>query len=383
MDGILPLFSDPIARCRHNPAAPWCPPVANDASPRGLTELLSFDSFVLCGTSPWAEAAHDYLWGQGKEVLGFFDPDPETRRHAPAELLPLSLPRVSRLAESPVGFMLGSFEAGPALAALRGTLGISASRIFPLVIPDLAGHYLGGWPGYSPDKIDEVRRLFATPASTRLFDLTLRQFAAMDLARSDIDRLDRPPAPLPAARTRFVSAGERTPALLESLAPHTDEGRIIVAEASLERLIALKSNPPAAETLDITYLHAAPSTGPGIRYWYTDHQARAGLGDLVPCDTIDRLSVHVVREGIDHLVLDLGENTGEALIGARSVLRRQRPVVTVAACGLPDHLWEIPFFLASELGPMDLYALPGEGPTNLLTYHAVPRHRAKGAALPA
>jgi FkbM family methyltransferase len=101
----------------------------------------------------------------------------------------------------------------------------------------------------------------------------------------------------------------------------------------------------------------------------------------VPCDTLDSL---FFEKGIaiDYLKMDIEGAEMDALAGGRKTLRKNRPVVAVAAYHKPEHLVEIADFLLETLGPCQLYAAHDPSWVFHIHYIAVPDDRAvRGVSL--
>jgi FkbM family methyltransferase len=121
---------------------------------------------------------------------------------------------------------------------------------------------------------------------------------------------------------------------------------------------------------------------------YATHSSRqtlrfSGLGNASATCTIDgdlevqgeRLDDIFAAESPTFIKLDIEGGEIEALLGAKELLKKFRPIVAVSIYHVQDHLWEIPMLLSSILNDYNFYSIAHDHEGWDLVMYAIPQER--------
>lgn len=342
-------------------------------SPRSLDDFLAFDRYVVLGANSGGDQVDDWLRRHGKNVVAFCDLDPAKNgewRGRP--IVPLSA--VAGRAGKTGAAAIGTYRQPEAASALTEA-GMERAHVLPFVNDMFAAHFEPGAFVRNAPHYARIRERLADEDSRRYFDAVLRYYRDLDPAALTanpkiIDHYgyDAPGAcPKPGDTIVDCGAftGDTVPFFIESTG---GKCRIIACEAylpNIPRLHAELTRLGVTDRTEILHVALGARTEPvliGGDPSIADGGACRGGGegrstmDIVLGDTLDALLLERRPARVNYLKIDIEGADLDALQGGRTMLRTHRPVVAAASYHTPDHIWQIPEYLLSVLGPCDLYA---------------------------
>ncbi len=171
----------------------------------------------------------------------------------------------------------------------------------------------------------------------------------------------------------FVDCGAFTGDTLEELATVLEFESVTAFEPDPQTFAMLRSFLEERRVSDrILMLQAGVGEQNGVSAFCTGQQgeARFGEGDtLVSVVSMDAL---FCRHKVDFIKMDIEGAEASALRGARSVIRREQPLLAVSVYHRPEDLWELPLLMKELFPESHLFLRTHRGSFHDTVCYAVP-----------
>jgi len=358
---------------------------------RDIEELMRFDRVMLFGAGNSSDEAVRFLRDKGKTIVAYFDNNPAlagTVRNG-IEVLPVSDIHRPELADTAI---IVSTEAQSAVGRqLLEDLDIPLARVFPCVSHMVWNHYRGDALLAHADAIDRVFQKLGDDESRAYLTsvLTVRWTLNPSLSRRNplvkghylYDRPEAQPREGDVIIDCGAYTGDTTQIYLErlhgnckvyALEPYGPNFEQLTALAAREtnrgRIVPLQAAAGATKGVGVL---SSMGIGPSMYPRLTSDAPDLDPSLRVPIVVLDDLFENTYRDKVRCIKMDVEGGEAEALRGATSLIRRDRPTLVISGYHRPEDFWAIPA-LVEEIDPsFRLFAGHNHGTVHEVEYYFV------------